>query len=57
MQHVDALSRLKCLIIEKPMCEKIIQSQENDIFVKTLKEIVKKEGHNEFYIKHNILHK
>lgn len=57
MRHVDALSRLSCLMIEDSLKHRIREAQLQDEWVRAVRKVLEDSTYDDFYIQHDILHK
>ncbi|XP_037944267.1 uncharacterized protein LOC119677070 [Teleopsis dalmanni] len=57
MKHVDALSRVYCLLLEDSLCHRIKNAQLSDDWTKAMRKILETQNYGDFYLKHDILFK
>lgn len=57
MRHVDALSRVSCLIMEDSLRHRIKEAQLKDDWVKVIHQILLTQTYEDFYLKYDIVHK
>ena len=57
MQHVDALSRVSCLLVEDSIKHRLNEAQLQDEWVKAIRKIIEKDSYEDFYLKHGLLYK
>ena len=57
MRHVDALSRVCTLIVEDSMKHRLKEAQLSDPWVKAIRKVLESDSYEDFYLKHEILHK
>lgn len=58
MKHVDALSRVFCLMVEDSLQHRIREAQTQDEFIKCIRTLLETDNkYLDFYVKHGILYK
>ncbi|GBP06803.1 Transposon Tf2-8 polyprotein [Eumeta japonica] len=57
MRHVDALSRVSCLLIEESLRHRLKEAQLNDGHIKALRKILEVNQYEDYYVHHDILFK
>lgn len=57
MKHVDALSRVSCLLVEDSVKYRLKNGQMNDDRLKAIKKVLEKDRYEDYYIKHDLLYK
>lgn len=57
MRHVDALSRVYCLMIEDSLRHRIKEAQLQDEWIRAVREILQNGCYEDYYLKYDILHK
>lgn len=57
MKHVDALSRISCMLIEDSLRYRLKEAQMDDRYVKALRKILENNQYEDYYIHHDILFK
>lgn len=57
MKHVDALSRVSCLLIEDSVKHRLREAQLKDEWIKAVRRVLEKEEYQDFYVKYDLLFK
>ena len=57
MWHVDAFSRVSCLLVEDSIKHRLNEAQLQDEWVKAIRKIIGKDIDGDFYLKHDLLYK
>jgi len=58
MKHVDALSRLTCILIEDSTKYRLREAQNKDDWIKAVKTVLDNaESYEDFFVRNNILYK
>lgn len=57
MKHVDALSRVYCLMAEDSLRHRIREAQLKYEWIKSVRMILQNDDYEDYFIKHDILHK
>ncbi|XP_039968222.1 uncharacterized protein LOC120780003 [Bactrocera tryoni] len=57
MRHVDALSRVRCLMLEDSLQRRLRQAQLMDPWVKAVVKVLEKDSYEDFFVKHGVLYK
>ncbi|XP_037932578.1 uncharacterized protein LOC119667360 [Teleopsis dalmanni] len=57
MRHVDALSRVDCLLMEDALQHRIKEAQLLDEWIRAVRKIIEKSNYDDYYIKCDILYK
>ena len=57
MKHVDALSRVSCLMIQDALQHGIKEAQQTDDWIKAVRKVLEKSSYDDYFIKYGILYK
>lgn len=57
MRHVDALSRITCLLVEDSLRHRLKKAQLNDMWVSAVRKILENDHYEDYYMYHDILYK
>uniref|UniRef100_W8C8Q1 RNA-directed DNA polymerase n=1 Tax=Ceratitis capitata TaxID=7213 RepID=W8C8Q1_CERCA len=57
MKHVDALSRISCLMLEDTLSHRLKQTQVTDDWIKAVKKALEAGPYEDFYVKRDVLFK
>lgn len=57
MRHVDALSRVSCLILEDSLSHRLKLAQMDDDWVRAVRAVLENSSYEDFYLKNGILYK
>lgn len=57
MKHVDALSRVYCLIIEDSLKFRLREAQAEDEWIRAVKKVLEKEQYEDYFLRNEVLYK
>ena len=57
MRHVDALSRVACLIIQDSLQHRIKEAQRSDNRINAIRKVLEISAYEEYFMKYDIVHK
>ena len=57
MRHVDALSRVSCLLVVDSIKHRLKEAQQNDSWVKAVFKVLEKDSYEDYFIKFGLLYK
>lgn len=57
MRHVDALSRIHCLMMTDTLRHRIHEEQRKDEKLAAIMKVLEHERYQDFYVQHGVLHK
>ncbi|XP_017481076.1 PREDICTED: uncharacterized protein LOC108370282 [Rhagoletis zephyria] len=57
MRHVDALSRVSCLMLEDSLSHRLKQAQLQDNWIRAVRKVLEKDEYEDYYVKHDILYR
>lgn len=57
MRHVDALSRMACLLLEDSLIHRLKDAQRQDDWIRAVCKVLEKDEYENFFVKHGVLYK